>query len=107
MPNTSPVIEHINDESSGICPMTPEQRERVRKIQERLDARGLQNIAFNISAGPTCTPSHVIADVCEALEAFLDGHVHKLPPSDDSQRKLRHERCPHGVAWNNHCERCD
>jgi hypothetical protein len=69
--------------------MTPEQRERVRKIQERFDARGLQAIAFDIQAGPSCPPSHVISDVCEALEAFLDGRVHKMPPFGDSQRATR------------------
>jgi hypothetical protein len=87
--------------------MTPDQRERVRRIQERLDVRGMQAISFNIQAGPKCPPSHVIADVCEALEAFLDGRVHKLTPVGDSQRKPRNERCSHGVSHLNRCERCD
>lgn len=85
--------------------MTPEQRERVRRIQERLDARGLQAISFNIQAGPNCPPSHVIADVCAAVEAFLDGRVHKLPSFNDSY--IRTVRCPHGVHRDNRCKECD
>ena len=81
--------------------MTPEQRARVREIQRRLDERGLQNIAFNVRAGPDCPPSHIIEDVCQALEMFLDGKVRPLPRFNDSQRAAYLKKactCGRGMA---------
>ena len=58
---------------------------RIAKIQERLDAHGVKDIKFVYAPGQHL-PSEVAEDMCDMLEAYLDGNYHPLPKLGDSVR---------------------
>lgn len=65
--------------------MTP--RERLQNVQDRLVARGVTDIKFAWAENVhTKSLDQVCEDVATALEAYLDGKCHPLPPAGDSLR---------------------
>lgn len=62
--------------------MTP--KERLQSIEQQLVARGVTDIKFawgNISQKPL---SQVTTEVCDVLQAYLDGKYHPLPAFNDA-----------------------
>lgn len=58
--------------------------ERLKAIQERLEARGVTDVKFAWSRGAREKPlSQVANEVADALEAYLDGRFRPLPPFND------------------------
>jgi hypothetical protein len=64
--------------------MTPEQRARADKIEQRL--RGI-GCPLGIYTKGGHSPSHVIDDILQAIEQWLDGKVTPLKAGDSQRRE--------------------
>lgn len=59
-------------------------RDRLKNVQEKLVARGVIDIKLDLRCNDETPLSHVMTDVADALEAYLDGKYHPMPSLGDS-----------------------
>lgn len=61
-------------------------KERLHKVQAALEKRGLLDVKFYFSGAANIPQSHVMSDVADALQAYLDGRVRPMPEFGDSTK---------------------
>jgi hypothetical protein len=59
-------------------------KERLLGVQAALNSRGVRDVKFCFAKDKTVPMSHVREDVAGALQAFIDGKFHSLPPAGDT-----------------------
>jgi hypothetical protein len=62
-------------------------RERLKTLEQRLKDRGVTDIHLDWAGRRNKPLSQVTSDVCDVIEAFLDGKYHPLPDIGDSVRE--------------------
>jgi hypothetical protein len=63
---------------------------RLKRIQERLEARGCVDVKFAWGATQDKPLSQVASEVADVLEAYLDGKTVPMRPFNDSPRRKGH-----------------
>lgn len=62
-------------------------REKLSSVQAALEERGVRDVKFCFSDVTETPLSYVASDVAVAMDAYISGRVHLLPPLGDSVRR--------------------